>query len=232
MSEHRSPLDARGGLLLLLFLEVLLAGCTVGKFDVNYPEVWASRAKEVMGQCPDLVGFYLNKGERRLSSGGSDCYSNCGALISELKDGNKILSWTNVGDKERIKDRIIEIQQTTDLVVDVTEWKETEGERKVMSQFQLSAEAEDFQCKDGELWLKTRVHSVIFLVSNVLVTETRVFNKAEDGSLVMKRFTKAGGHNFVFPEAYGVGEWVRWPAVASPADNLRSSPARLENNDQ
>ena len=218
MGAHRPPLDTRGGFILLLFFALLLPGCTIGTYDVNYPGIWEPRAGRMTGQCPDIEGFYLNKGVRILSKVGSDCRSNCGALVSELTDGGKVISWANVGDKERIKDRIVEIKQPTDLVLDVTEWKEIDDEHKVLSQFQLSAENGDFQCRDGELWLKTRVHTDIFFVSNGVATETRVFKKTEDEALVMKRFTKGGGHNFVFPMAYGVGEWVRWPAAERPPE--------------
>lgn len=227
MRARRLPLDDRGGLFLLLLFTFLLFGCTIGKFDVSYPERWAPRAASVTGQCPDIAGFYLNKGERHLSKAGSDCYSNCGALISELRDGNKFISWTNVGDKERIKDRTIEIKQLTDLIVDVTEWKELDGAREVMSQFQLRVENGDFKCEDGELRLKTRIHTIMFLVGNAIVSDTRGFSKSEDGALVMKRFTKAGGHAFVFPEAYGVGEWVRWSAVEWPLDLSTEKTGRV-----
>ncbi len=230
MGPHRQTLDVKNGLIFLLAFVFLVPGCTIGTFDVNYPETWVSRVEGVTGRCPNVAGEYVNSGERRISAAGSDCYSNCGALISELRDGSKVISWANVGDKERIKDRVIEIRQPTNLLVDVIEWKEVDGVRNEMSRFQLSAENGDFQCEEGALWLKTRVHTLIFLISNVIATETRAFNKSKDGALVMKRFTKASGHNLVFPEAYGVGEWVRWPAVDSRPINSWSRQENLEND--
>lgn len=196
-----------------ILCSLLLTGCHVGKWDVNYPDAWAPRVENLAGQCSTISGYYLNQGERRLSTAGSDCYNNCGALISELKDRNKVLSFTNLTDKERIKERVIEIGQPTNQLLDVTEWKDIDGEFKQMPHFQLDSGNGDFTCRNGELQLKSRVYATILLVGNAVTTESRVFSKAEDGALIMKRFTKTGGHAFIFPEAFGVGEWVRWPAV-------------------
>lgn len=212
-SLHTLILNTRCGFIILLISLFFVVGCHVGKWDVNYPDTWSPQVENLMGECPLIAGRYLNQGERRLSSAGADCYSNCGALISELKDGNKVLSYNNLADKERIKDRIIELRQPTDKLLDVIEWKDVNGELKEMSQFQLSAENGDFFCEDGDFRLKNRVYATILLIGNAVTTESRVFNMAEDGALIMKRFTKTGGHAFIFPEAYGVGEWVRWPAV-------------------
>lgn len=221
MRVYRPPLDARGGLLVIWSCMLLLAGCTIGKFDVDYPQVWAPPEPTVAQTCPDISGLYVNKGERRISQTGGDCYNECGSLISELSAGSDLQSFNfTIRHSSETADHVIEIRKTVDDILDVTEWRGNGDERKALSQFQLTRANEDFQCDTGELALKTRVHTMILLIGNAIGTESRVFSKAADGSLVMKRFTKVGGHVFIFPSAFGMGEWVRWlPAEATkPAE--------------
>ena len=211
---NKPLLSIRCGFLLLLLIGLLLSGCTVGKFDVDYPRTWAQRLTTEEQTCPNISGTYVNKGERRITNGG-DCYNECGSLISELTTGSDLISIFKITTHltSESPDHTIEIQQFANQEISITEWWGNGQERSRISTFQLTQEKGDYQCETGELILKTRVHTMILIIGNAIGTESRVFSKATDGSLVMKRFTKVGGHVLVFPEAYGVGEWVRWNKV-------------------
>jgi len=49
----------------------------------------------------------------------------------------------------------------------------------------------------------------------------------------MKRLTRAGGHVLVFPEAYAVGEWIRWqPAAAMHAFDENTKNIYFEKGEE
>lgn len=195
-----------------LLAAVAASGCHVGTWDVQYPGDWPARDLASQGSCPQIAGLYEDKGERRMSEQGGECFNVCDSLISQFTSGSDFEKLG--GELQTESGRLVEIQQAAKDALQVTELQEGAGGPQVLSTLQLAAAKGDFACEGGELRLRTRVHTLVLGIANGVEAESRTFSRASDGSLVMKRFSRFGGHNVVFPEAYAVGEWVRWPAVA------------------
>ena len=216
---------------IILLSSLLLEGCHIGNWDVKYPADWATPENVAEHACPTVAGVYVNEGERRLSAAGADCYNDCGSLISELIDEGGIM---NLWKKSMPPlERTIEIRQPTNETLVITEWQSVNAKRESRTEVTLSVVNGDFECESGELRLKMRTHFVILLIGNAIVTESRVFYRLADGSLVMKRLTRAGGHVLVFPEAYAVGEWIRWqPAAAMHAFDENTKNIYFEKGEE
>lgn len=214
-SLHRPLLMFNRSLAIFLFSVGMLTAC-VSIRDTGYPDNWAPRRQGSTNQCPAMAGTYLNQGER-VPKGGTDCFTACGGLIDELDVGSMFRPFTPLRDK-RAKERIIEILQPANSILDVVAWKDVDGERKEMARLHLSADHGDFHCENGEMRLAPRIHAATVILVDFVAPETRVFSKASDGALIMKRTTSLVGHVLVVPMVVSSGEWIRWPATELSQD--------------
>jgi hypothetical protein len=97
----------------------------------------------------------------------------------------------------------VRIAQPSDDVIEIT---------SVGKRYTLTKSAGDFSCDASGLRLKERSSSMLWLISNIVRYESRTFNRAQDGSLIMKSEYHAVGNHTLFPvDTRGEGG-ARWAA--------------------
>ena len=195
-----------------IFALALLASCVTTGGIATYPAHWPPvQGIQSKGSCPKIAGVYHDLGEYVSTATGRPCdrYSDdCESLIyALLYDAYMSVKGTGIGRKPV---DIITIRQPSPGVLDIR--STPDGERG-----ELSIAGGDFTCDEDGLRLKERSASLLLGVGNFVSYETRIFNAAVDGSLIMKSAYRTRGHTTImFADNTGAA-WVRWTPASDPA---------------
>lgn len=192
-----------------VLVSLLLASCISHTGTVPYPASWAPiRQGQAGGSCPKMDGVYQDNGESEQSASGRPCtYENgeCASLIFGLLGDAHVLGT----DREFARGGVqrVQIEQPSPGVVEIIA---EPGEKRQS----LSMANGDFTCDGVGLRLRDKTSTTIFLISNIFVTESRIFNVADDGSLMMKSMWHNQGNHTFFPFSVTNEELVRWTRVS------------------
>lgn len=187
-----------------LLLLLSLTACTTGTGKAPYPRYWESIQKADSSKgCPNVEGIYSDNGEyTEVFMGGRPCERNeCKSLSYNLLfEASKSL-WLSAGQRDRVD--YVQVRQPAPDVVQVI----TNPGGKIHT---LSKAKGDFTCDADGIRLKESSTFMSALISNVVMTETRMFNVANDQSLVMKAMWHNVGHHTLLPFESTAEGWVRW----------------------
>jgi len=215
----RSPLLIR--ILVCLIAPIPVASCLAIKGTATFPPDWAPvKYHHEDDLCPNLAGVYDDRGELpHATTSGRPCVSDaseCESLIfSLLFDAHLDLRQRGV---KRDRVDLVHIQQLSPGVLEIV--GDPGGNRQI-----LSLADGDYTCDESGLRLAEKTTGMVLLVSNVISREIRVFNTAEDGSLIMKAEWRNTGHHTFVPFDTKSEGWVRWKRVTvSELDNGISVP--------
>jgi hypothetical protein len=86
----------------------------------------------------------------------------------------------------------VQIEQPSPGIVEII--AEPGGKRQT-----LSVANGDFTCDKNGLRLRDKTAAMTILVGSAFTTESRIFNVADDGSLIMKSVWHNQGHHTLFP---------------------------------
>lgn len=189
----------------------LLASCMVLSGTAPYPGSWtAIRHGQTGSPCPTIAGVYQDRGDyqptpfvsgRPCSFESGECRSLIFGLLGDAQSAIRIKA-----SKSRSTVQQVQIEQPSPGVVEII--AEPGGNRQT-----LSMENGDFTCDGTGLRLRDKTAVTILLISNLLSTESRIFNVAEDGSLVMKAEWHNQGHVTLIPASVRYELWVRWTRI-------------------
>lgn len=190
----------------------VLASCISMAGTEPYPAGWSPiRHGQAYGTCPTLDGVYLDRGEFEQSASGRPCKretGECTSLIfSLLSDAQPALRLEAF--KWRSTVTQVQIEQPSPGVVAII--ANPDGKRQT-----LSMANGDFTCDAHGLRLSDKTAATIVLISNAMSTESRTFNVANDGSLIMKSAWHNRGHHTFIPFSVTNEEWVRWTRLSRP----------------
>lgn len=209
-----------GGSAFGILALALLASCVTTGGIATYPAHWAPvQTIQSKGFCPNIAGVYHDQGEYVSAATGRPCdrYSaDCESLIYALLH-DAYMSAKGSGIDRRPVD-IVTIRQPSPGVLDIGSTPDGEtGE--------LSITRGDFTCDENGLRLKERSASLLLGVGNFVSHETRIFNVAVDGSLIMKSAYRTRGHaTVIFADNTGTA-WVRWTPASDPVSSGVGSPS-------
>lgn len=190
-----------------VLVSLLLASCISYTGTVPYPASWAPvRQSQAGSSCPKIVGVYQDRGEyqptphvsgRPCNFRTGECRSLIFGLLGDARSTlfNSEIPWDWV---ERVQ-----IEQPSPGIVEII--AEPGGKRQT-----LSMANGDFTCDKNGLRLRDTTAATIVLISNVLSTESRIFNVADDGSLIMKAVWHNRGNHTLFPFSVTNELLVRW----------------------
>ena len=191
-----------------------LASC-VWTHHSDYPKDWSPIATAAEpGHCPDLSGTY-----RAFSADANPCPAweeACNWLSYNLLSGN--IGWSEVKDEsDRPAIPIgshVRIQQSGDQRLDVSLLQEdAEQGWTVIGEYVLRAADADYKCEPEGLQLKSRSIFVPALIENAVGSVRRIFNRGEDGHLIMKREGDMVLHMGFFIHASDSIDWTRWEHI-------------------
>ena len=191
-------------------VSLLLASCISYTGTVPYPASWAPvRQSQAGSSCPKIDGVYLDRGEYQPTPyvSGRPCNDKTGEcrslIFSLLGDAHYFGS-----DREIVSDwlRRVQIEQPSPGIVEIIIQPREKGQT-------LSITNGDFTCDKNGLRLRDKTTAMILLISNVLTTESRIFNVADDGSLIMKSVWHRQGHATLFPLSMSDEVLLRWIRV-------------------
>lgn len=193
-----------------VLVSLLLASCISYTSTVPYPASWAPvRQSQAGSSCPKIDGVYQDRGEYQPTPrvSGRPCNDRtgeCRSLILGLLGDARI----DVFKREIARDFVawVQIEQPSPGVVEIIAQP---GEKRQT----LSITNGDFTCDRNGLRLGDKTAAMIFLISNGLSTESRIFNVADDGSLVMKAVWHNQGHHTFFPFSVTNEVLLRWTRV-------------------
>ena len=195
-----------------VLMPLLLSSCIAMTGIEPYPVSWTPiRKSEAGSSCPNIVGVYKDLGEYQPTPSGSgrpcsfesgECRSLIFNLLGDADMAIRI--GTNKGQSTTLKQ--VRIEQPSPGVVEINA---PSGERRQT----LSIANGDFTCDGNGLRLAEKTAFATILISNVIGTDSRIFNVAEDGSLIMKSEWHNRGHHTFFPFNVTNELWVRWARV-------------------
>jgi len=207
----------------------LLASCIVHSGTAPYPNSWTPiRHGQTGSPCPKIAGVYQDRGDyqptpyvsgRPCSFKSGECRSLIFGLLSDAQSGIRIEAF-----KWRSTVQQVQIEQPSPGVLEII--AEPGGNRQT-----LSMANGDFTCDGVGLRLRDKTAATIVLISNMLSTESRIFNVAEDGSLVMKSEWHNQGHHLIFPASVRYELWVRWTRVDPEQKGSQTVTTQPPNED-
>ena len=214
-----SPLLVR--IVFCLITPMPIASCISINESATFPADWAPvqyhRGEDL---CPNLAGVYDDRGELpHVSTSGRPCVddaSECESLTFNLLfDAHLDLRRRGV---KRDRVDLVHIEQLSPGVLEIV--GNPGGNRQI-----LSLANGDYTCDESGLRLAEKATAMVLVAINFISRETRVFNTAEDGSLIMKAEYRSIGNDLLLAiDAENEG-WVRWRRVtASELDNAISVP--------
>ncbi|MGI9316733.1 MAG: hypothetical protein ACR2QW_05325 [bacterium] len=131
--------------------------------------------------------------------------SECDSLIFSLLSDAHSSFWTH--ELERPIADTVRIEQLLPGTLEIIALPS--GKRQT-----LSISNGDFTCNETGLRLRNKTVTMVFLFSNAVQHETRIFNVAEDGSLIMKSELHSWGHHTFLPLNITSEGWLRWIRVS------------------
>lgn len=192
-----------------MLVSLLLASCLSYTGTVPYPASWAPvRQSQAGSSCPKIDGVYWDRGEypgpyvsgRPCNDRTGECRSLIFGLLgdarSTLFNRDSAINWV-----ERVQ-----IEQPSPGIVEII--AQARGTRQT-----LSMANGDFTCDQNGLRLRDTTAATIVLISNMLSTESRIFNVADDGSLIMKAVWHNRGHMTIIPVSVTNEVLLRWTRV-------------------
>jgi hypothetical protein len=194
-----------------VLVSLLLASCISYTGTVPYPASWAPvRQGQAVGSCPKIDGVYWDRGQyqptpyvsgRPCDFKTGECTSLIFGLVSDAQSAIRIggFNWRSTVQQ-------VQIEQPSPGVVEII--AEPGGKRQT-----LSMANGDFTCDKNGLRLRDTTAATIVLISNALSTESRIFNVADDGSLIMKSVWHNRGNHTLFPFSVTNELLVRWTRV-------------------
>jgi len=193
-----------------VLMSLVLAACISTTGTKPYPVGWSPiRHGQADGSCPKIAGTYNDSGVFEQSASGRPCKretGECTSLIFGLLSGAQSALRLEAF-KWRSTVVQVQIEQPSPGVVEII--AKPDGKRQT-----LSIANGDFTCDGNGLRLSDKTAATIVLISNAISTESRIFNAANDGSLVMKSEWHNRGHHTLFPFSVTNEEWVRWIRVS------------------
>ena len=178
---------------------LLLVSCFAHTNTVPYPDACGSiRASATGGSCPKIEGTYRDQGEISGKGPRSCIYPDCGSLAFNLLSDPYVFSR---GDAP--SGGLVRISQPSAERVEILG-----GPRRVRTA--LSLAEGDFACDESGLRLKAKSTGLFLLAENVIAEESRIFNVADDGSLVMKVEWHNYGNRLIAGYSNRGAVWVRW----------------------
>lgn len=186
---------------VLAFL--LLSSCLSWDSKNPYPDNWASPEQSQGGSCPNISGVYFDKGEYEATASGRPCgrvgSRDCESLTYALTYG------ANIFTSRRVWPTRVQIEQPAPDVVEIHDIAKSD-EKKQM----LLLSNGDFTCDSDGLRLSDKTTVAVLLFTNLIKNETRTFNRASDGSLIMNSKWRTTGHHTIMPVSMKEEGWVRW----------------------
>lgn len=194
-----------------VLVSLLLASCIAYSSTAPYPGSWTPiRQGQAGSSCPKIDGVYQDRGEYQPTPhvSGRPCNfrtGECRSLIfGLLGDAQSAIRFEAFKWQSTVQQ--VQIEQPSPGVVEII--AQPGGERQT-----LSITNGDFTCDGDGLRLKDKTAGTTILISNVISNESRTFNIADDGSLIMKSAWHNWGHHIVFPVSVRNELWVRWTRV-------------------
>jgi len=192
-----------------VLMSLVLVSCISTTGTEPYPVGWSPiRHGEAGGTCPNINGVYHDRGVSEWSRSGRPCSREMGectslifGLLSDAQSALRIEAF-----KWRSTVVQVQIEQPSPGVVEII--ANPDGKRRT-----LSIANGDFTCDGNGLRLSDKTAATIVLISNAISTESRTFNVANDGSLIMKSEWHNRGHHTLFPFSVTNEAWVRWTRV-------------------
>ena len=184
----------------------LLASCFTSVNPVPYPAAWRPVRPTATQSCPKIEGTYRDQGE--VAGGGprSCTYPECGSLAFNLLSDPYVFSKGNAP-----SGGVVRINQPSAGRVEVSG-----GPRRVREE--LSLAAGDFVCDASGLRLRTKSTGLFLVLENSINEESRIFNVADDGSLVMKAEWHNRANQLVAGYSNSGEVWVRWERLPQPGE--------------
>jgi hypothetical protein len=193
-----------------VLVSLLLASCISYTGTVPYPASWAPvRQSQAGSSCPKIDGVYQDRGEYQPTPyvSGRPCNDRTGEcrslIFSLLGDAHYFGS-----DREIAGARVerVQIEQPSPGIVEII--AQPREKRQT-----LSITNGDFTCDQNGLRLRDKYTALTLLIANVFTTESRIFNVADDGSLIMKSVWHRQGHATLFPLSMANEVLLRWTRV-------------------
>ena len=189
----------------------LLASCIVHSGTAPYPNSWTPiRHGQTGSPCPKIAGVYHDRGDyqptpyvsgRPCSFKSGECRSLIFGLLSDAQSGIRIEAF-----KWRSTVQQVQIEQPSPGIVEII--AQPREKRQT-----LSITNGDFTCDQNGLRLRDKYTALTLLIANVITTESRIFNVADDGSLIMKSVWHRQGHATLFPLSMADEVLLRWTRV-------------------
>jgi hypothetical protein len=193
-----------------VLVSLLLASCISYTGTVPYPASWAPvRQGQAVGSCPKIDGVYWDRGQYQPTPyvSGRPCNDRtgeCRSLIFNLLGDARSTLFKSETPRDWVAR--VQIEQPSPGIVEII--AEPGGKRQT-----LSTANGDFTCDKNGLRLRDTTAATILLIGNVLSTESRIFNVADDGSLIVKAVWHNRGHATLFPLSITNELLVRWTRV-------------------
>ncbi len=180
-----------------------LTSCSMTSATYPYPVDWAPiQDNSLTSSCPNLEGVYHDYGENAETSSGSPCVSEAGECRS--LSFNLLYSDTFAFKSvtRPMVNQVHIVQPAPDLLEITTK---PSGE-----QHKLSLSEGDFTCDAEGLRLKVKFTAGLVLFANYIMSESRVYIVASDGTLTMNAEGRNVGHHLIIPMNITSNRWVRW----------------------
>lgn len=209
---------SRFAVWIWLAAPLALASC-VQTFE--YPTAWAPKLQPSGQACPLIAGVYREYGEE----GPAPRVYLSGKWIGES------LTYNLLSKELRYTDRLsrdvehlirnathVEIVQPGPDVLKVIVWSGEGTDQSMLWVEILSMDKGDFSCGPNGLELRSRTDWLIVVISNMFASESRTFNRSEDGSVVAKIGERRFGNHTFLPFVIVSDYWIRWTPISSRAN--------------
>jgi hypothetical protein len=168
-------------------------------YPVNWPPIRETASAEA---CPHLEGLYIDAGKLGPTTTSRPCDFVDHGYGEECKSLTFNLLYTM--HDSHVKGGEVRIEQPSDAAIRIT----AAGQQRTLTQT-----AGNFTCDKYGLRLKEKSQFFLFFLVNVVSFESRIFNAAQDGSLVMKAEWHNVGNRGIAPFSITDEGWVRWKQV-------------------
>ena len=187
-----------------------------------YPLNWSPVQQTAStGACPRIEGVFIDGGEYKAPGSGRPCdygEGECQSLLFAL-----------LYDYKPVRKRSVYAFFTANANLEVRIEQPSEDEIKIAGYGEertLKKAAGDFTCDKDGLRLAEKTSSTLLLLLDNVSHESRIFNVAQDGSLVMKSEWHNAGNYTIFPFSVRAEGWVTWKRAGAGKSSEQRFPPR------